>query len=147
MAPWFDGGGGEVVECWQRRYRCTVCGRITVVMPAGVMPRYLYSVGAILMAHFLVSCLPGLGLRLSAGAAYARQGMLRHGHFDRVAPYEWRSLGRWARLAIERWWPHASLDGLLIELWVRGGGSHAGALSQAVASQAQCGGSFASLEG
>ena len=42
-----DDAPTEVLECWQRRYRCTACKAILVVLPAGVMPRYLYSAAAI----------------------------------------------------------------------------------------------------
>ena len=50
VAPATSGRPAEVVESWSRRYRCTACGAITVVLPDGVMPRFLYSAAAIVMA-------------------------------------------------------------------------------------------------
>lgn len=94
----------QVVECWQRRFRCTACRAILVVLPKGVLPRYLYSVGAIIYAFFLVEE-PPVGDGLSQAEAYDRQGMLRDVTARAFSEpgYRWRSLQRWAGCA-ENWW-------------------------------------------
>jgi len=96
--------GERLGECWERRYRCTACRAITVVLPQGVLPRYLYSVPAIVVAWFLVAGQP-VGRGMTQAEAYDRQGMLRQ-ELPRAflePDYRWRSLGRWARLA-SGWW-------------------------------------------
>ena len=96
--------GERLGECWERRYRCTACRAITVVLPRGVLPRYLYSVPAMVAAWFLVAGKPvGRGMRQAA--AYDRQGMLQQARRRAFLEpnYRWRSLGRWARLA-SGWW-------------------------------------------
>lgn len=97
-----DGLFVRVVECWQRRYRCTACGAITVVLPRGVLPRFLYSVAAIVVAFFLVSA-PPIGAGMSDAQAYARQGMFATLSSYAEEPYRWRSLGRWLGHATA-WW-------------------------------------------
>lgn len=95
----------EVGECWQRRYRCTACGTILVVLPAGVMPRYLYSAGAIVVAFLLVEAEP-VGRGLAHFDAYQRQGMYVRLSAGALAEpcYRWRSLDRWSDRA-PLWWP------------------------------------------
>ena len=98
------GDPAQVLECWERRYRCTACGAILVVLPKGVMPRYLYSAAAIVAAFFLVAKQP-VGQGLSQAEAYDRQGMLR-GATSRAFSdpgYYWPSLKRWAARARCRW--------------------------------------------
>lgn len=104
VTPAAPGRDREVVECWERRYRCVLCHKVHVVLPVGVLPRFLYSIPAILTAWFLVADGP-LGEGCSQAEAYDRQGLLRA-----VRPrammdptYRWVSLARWAQLA-EDWW-------------------------------------------
>ena len=53
----------ELLECWVRRYRCTLCRAVVTVLPKGVLPRYLYSAAAMVMAFLLVADRPvGEGL-------------------------------------------------------------------------------------
>lgn len=73
------------------------------MLPAGVMPRYLYSIFAIVMAMLLVAPRP-LGDGLDAAEAYDRQGMNRIRGWNKPWPYRWRSLDRWASHLAE-WWP------------------------------------------
>ncbi len=93
----------ELGECWQRRYRCTACKAVVVVLPRGVMPRYLYSAGAIVMAFFLTTA-PPTGDGRSDADAYARQGMYQRTCWNAAEPYRWRSIDRWTDAA-KRWWP------------------------------------------
>lgn len=104
----------RLLECWERRYRCTKCKRVMVALPKGVIPRYLYSVAAIVMAFLLVAERP-IGQGLTDGEAYRRQGMYAQLCSYAESPYRWRSLGRWARCA-QKWWPSwcGSLPSLLI---------------------------------
>lgn len=92
----------RLIECWQRRYRCTACRSITVVLPCGVLPRFLYSVAAIVVAFCLVAA-PPVGEGLSHAATYARQGMFAALATYAEVPYRWRSIGRWAAHA-SGWW-------------------------------------------
>lgn len=124
----FAAAGGDpaqVLECWERRYRCTDCGAILVVLPDGVMPRYLYSAAAIVAAFFLVARQP-VGEGLSQAEAYDRQGMLRGATSREFGDpgYQWRSLGRWAAGARRWWtgWSGTSISGLLVLLRERSGG-------------------------
>ncbi len=82
-----------------RRYRCTRCGAVIVVVPRGVWSRLRYGAAAIVLA---------LGRWAVDGVASARVR-------EEVSPYRvvgydaargWRSLRRWARL---RGPPRASL--------------------------------------
>lgn len=93
------------MECWERRYRCTHCNAVMIVLPRGVMARYLYSVASIVAAFFLVGQRP-VGEGLSNTEAYKKQGMYgrRSTNAEADPNYRWRSLGRWARLA-KQWWP------------------------------------------
>lgn len=92
----------RLVECWQRRYRCTACGAITVVLPRGILPRFLYSVAAMVVA-FYVAAAPPVGEGQSEAAAYARQGMFAKRSTYAEEPYRWRSIDRWSAHARE-WW-------------------------------------------
>jgi hypothetical protein len=94
----------EILECWERRYRCVLCHKIQVVLPEGVLPRFLYSIPAILVAWFLVTDGP-IGGGCSQAEAYDRQGLFRDVRpLAELEPtYRWVSLGRWARQA-ESWW-------------------------------------------
>ena len=92
----------HLVECWQRRYRCTDCGAVSVVLPRGVLPRFLHSVAAIVLAVLLVAQ-PPLGDGLADAQAYARQGLFARLSTYAEEPYRWRSLDRWAAHA-PHWW-------------------------------------------
>ena len=132
VEPYADAPAG-VVECWQRRYRCIKCHSIHAVLPAGVMPRFLYSVGAIVMALFLAMSSP-IGLGLRHAEAYCLQGLFRGAWRDPLK-YRWRSLGRWSALAVEQWWPAVSLCAVLVGFLGRGG-THGSAVEEAIRSQA-----------
>lgn len=112
-----------VTECWTRRFRCTNCCAVLVVLPRGVMPRYLYSVPAIVLALWLTAESP-VGGGLSDADAYARQGMYRTTGWTGAWPYRWRSLDRWAAVAVQTWWPSASataVSALLVTFAERSG--------------------------
>lgn len=98
----------QLVECWQRRYRCTACSAISVVLPRGVLPRFLYGLAAIVMAFFLTADSP-LGDGLSHAEAYARQGLFARLSTYAEEPYRWRSFDRWAAHA-RSWWSSWSGD-------------------------------------
>lgn len=119
----------EIVECWERRFRCTRCRAVMVVLPRGVLPRFLYSVAAIIIAFVLVTPEP-VGEGASDAEAYARQGMFAALSPYAEDPYRWRSLGRWAALA-EQWWSAwtGSISSLLVLFLERAG---AGGIPQAV---------------
>jgi len=107
-----------VVECWSRRYRCTRCGAVVTVLPAGVLSRCLYSVMAIVHAFILVSAAP-VGGGLSEEEAYDIQGMNPSRRWTKPFPYRWRSLDRW-RKRIGAWWPGCrGISELLVELFSR----------------------------
>ncbi len=112
-----------------------------VVMPRGVMPRYLYTAGAIVMAFFLSSAGP-VGDGCTDAEAYARQGMYRRTCWNAAEPYRWRSLDRWAALA-RSWWPSlvgGGLTTLLISFLERSEtGGRRGALTAAVGAHVQWG--------
>lgn len=135
VPPLVEAGQPRVCECWERRYRCVACRVVLVVLPRGVMPRYLYSAAAIVTAFFLVAE-PPIGEGLTDAAAYRRQGMYCRLSSDAEADpqYRWRSPGRWARLA-EEWWPDGAgrgLGGLLVLFLERAGGRRGEALRVAV---------------
>lgn len=138
VAPATSGRPAEVVESWSRRYRCTACGAITVVLPDGVMPRFLYSAAAIVMAWLLVAPAP-VGAGLADAAAYDRQGMLKRLRWPGRADYRWRSLGRWARQIVQ-WWPHrlaTTATALVTELVAEVGTEDHAVLGRALASHAR----------
>lgn len=124
-----DAAPAEVIECWQRRYRCTACEAILVVLPTGVMARYLYSAAAIVMAFFLVAERP-VGQGLSQAEAYDRQGMLRDvtTRAFRDPSYRWRSLGRWTFCARQWWTGWAGDICSLLHLLLQRAGDLAGAV-------------------
>lgn len=125
----------EVVrECWSRRYRCTACDAVTVVLPDGVMPRFLYSAAAMVMA-FLLTASPPVGRGLDDAAAYDAQGMLKRLRTLR-ADYRWRSVGRWAG-HIAKWWPHRlarTAEALVTELVAEVGVDERAVLGRALGS-------------
>lgn len=92
------------------------------VLPKGVLPRYLYSVPAIVMALLLVAGAP-LGEGLTDALAYRRQGMNSVHRHQPWVDWRWRSLERW-RGKIEAWWPGLPHDvsGWLTGLLVRSRG-------------------------
>ena len=94
-----------------------------VVLPWGVMPRFLYSVAAIVVAFLLVAERP-TGEGLSDAEAYRRQGMYAQLSTYAEDPYRWRSLTRWTSLACEWWlsWSGDALSSLLIGFLERAGG-------------------------
>ncbi len=144
MAPTLgDDESAQIVESWERRYRCTACGAVLVVLPKGVMPRYLYSVAAIVNAFFLVAERP-IGEGLSDAEAYDHQGMLTDvtSRAFRDPSYRWRSLGRWARRAKDWWsgWTGPEICSLLsIFLQRSGAGGRAEAVRVAVDSHVRWG--------
>jgi hypothetical protein len=83
---------------------------VVTVLPKGVLPRYLYSVAAMVMAFLLVAGGP-VGEGLSEAEAYDRQGMNRRRGWTKPWPYRWRSLGRWFGMA-GTWWPGRAVAGL-----------------------------------
>lgn len=142
VAPALGDGDGpaEVIACWQRRYRCTACKAIVVVLPRGVMPRYLYSAAAIITAFFLVDDRP-VGEGLSQAEAYDRQGMLRgvRARAFMDPSYRWRSLGRWARCAGQWWAGWTGEVRSLLHLLLQRGGERAGAVRLALESHVRWG--------
>lgn len=135
--------GVQVVECWQRRYRCKACHGVSVILPKGVLPRFLYCVAAIVFGFFLVED-PPVGEGLSQAEAYDRQGMLRDvtSRAFRDPGYRWRSLQRWAARARQWWtdWTGETLSGLLLLFVERAGGqSRAAAVEVAVDSHVRWG--------
>lgn len=122
----------RMADCWVRRYRCVSCGAVPTVLPRGVMPRYLYSAGAIVVAFFLGAARP-VGEGLSDEAAYARQGMFGKTCWQDGDSYRWRSLDRWAECA-SRWWPARAAGGpssLLVSFLERAGTGGLDALVEA----------------
>ena len=122
----------QIVECQVRRYRCTACGAVMVVLPRGVMPRYLYSTAAIVMGLFLVADEP-VGQGCTETEAYAQQGMYAKTRWTEASPYRWRSLGRWAAMA-QHWWPSLAtggVSGLLVAFVERSGGGGLAAAAEA----------------
>lgn len=131
VAPRHD-GAPALTECWSRRYRCTGCGAVTVVLPIGVLPRFLYSVFAIAWAFVRVAA-PPAGDGRSDAEAYDEQGMNAIRGWTKPWEYRWRSLDRWqARLAA--WWPAwTDLQTLVVGLRQRAGTEHRSALLEAAA--------------
>ena len=126
-------GRPDLVECWCRRYRCTECKAVTTVLPLGVLPRYLYSAFAIVVAFTLVAAEP-VGRGLTDALAYERQGMNRVRSWRRGVDWRWRSIGRWSA-QIAAWWPDlpSTVEGLLLALEVRSGSRDPPALLAAAA--------------
>lgn len=136
-----DGERDRVRECWQRRYRCKLCGCVAVVLPAGVMPRYLYSVAAIVASFFLVAA-PPVGEGLDDADAYERQGMLARPASPAKQPIRWRSLDRWVRRGRDWWpgWTSGDMPSLLVGFVVISGGrGREAALEAAVSTHARWG--------
>lgn len=106
---------------------------MSTVLPMGVMPRYLYSAFAIVIAFTLVAA-PPVGRGLTDALAYKRQGMNRLRRWHRGVDWRWRSIDRWTA-QIEAWWPGLpdTLDGLLIGLRERAGSTDPPALLAAAA--------------
>jgi hypothetical protein len=100
----------ELLDCWVRRYRCVLCGAVITVLPKGVLPRYLYSAAAMVMALLLVANKP-VGEGKSDAAAYDRQGMNPRRRWTKSWPYRWRSLDRWFAMA-GTWWPGRAVGNL-----------------------------------
>lgn len=124
-----------VGECWSRRYRCTACGAITLVLPDGVMPRFLYSAAAIVLAWLLTAPRPD-GHSLDDATAYDRQGLLKRLRWHRRDDFRWRSLDRWSR-QIGAWWPHRAARtaaALVTELVAEVGGDERAVLGRALGS-------------
>ncbi len=132
VPPALDGRPG-LVECWCRRYRCTECGAAQTVLPVGVIPRYLYSAFAVVVAFTLIAA-PAVGHGLTDALAYKRQGMNRVRRWHRGVDWRWSSLGRWAA-QIRTWWPDLpdTVEGLLIGLRQRAGSTDPPALLAAAA--------------
>lgn len=73
-----------------RRYRCTRCTAITMVVPRGVLPRLRYGAVAIVLALALWSV-------EGRPAAEVRSRVSPFGVVGHDARRGWRSLRRWAR--------------------------------------------------
>ena len=91
------------------------------MLPVGVIPRFLYSAFAIVLAFTLVAA-PPVGQGLAHDAAYDRQGMNPIRSRRVGVPWRWASLDRWAA-RIQTWWPGPpnTVGGLLIGLHERAG--------------------------
>jgi hypothetical protein len=101
---------GVITEIAVRRYRCTACGAVCTVHPAGVLPRFLYTLYAIVNAWRLATPRP-VGSGLDDAAVYARQGVDRLSvEGSRSGPLRWRSLSRWAG-HVGAWWPGRAAAG------------------------------------
>ncbi len=141
MLPAIADEPAEVGECWVRRYRCTRCSAVLTVLPRGVLPRFLYSGLAIVVAFVLTAARP-VGRGLSDAEVYDRQGMYRCRRWTKPWPYRWRSVDRWAS-KIGAWWPGLaadSIEDLLIGLLRRAGTeAFAPLLGAAVASHVRWG--------
>jgi len=78
----------------------------------GVVPRYLYSAFAIVVAFVLTAAEP-YGDELTDACAYRRQGMNLVRARTPGIDWCWRSIGRWRRM-LPSWWPAATgIVGLL----------------------------------
>ena len=134
VLPSLGGGPAMCVDCWVRRYWCVACKKTQTVLPRGLMPRYLYSVAAIVMAFVLTASTP-VGQGLSDLDAYVRQGMYGEWVSQDGLPYRWRSLSRWSVTASEWWstWATGGAVGALVDFHQRAepGGLH-GLLEAAV---------------
>jgi hypothetical protein len=141
--PTADDRYAEVGECWVRRFRCTECGAVRSVLPRGVLPRFLYSIGAIVSAFFLTARQP-VGDELSDADAYERQGMYRR-RGSSEDPFRWRSIGRWSTLS-RQWWPERAVHhiaNLLVSFLERAGSpERETVLKTAVASHVAWGGTM-----
>jgi len=73
-----------------RRYRCTDCGAVVIVVPRGVAYRRLFTAPAIVLAL----CLWAVEQQ---PARKARDAVSPHRHIGAVAGWGWTSLVRWAR--------------------------------------------------
>lgn len=107
----FPGGDRAVIgEIAVRRYRCTACGATCTVHPACVLPRFAYTLYAIVNAWRLAMGRP-VGEGLDDVAVYARQGVDRlSAEGSRSGPVRWRSLARWAG-HVGAWWPGRTVAG------------------------------------
>ena len=129
MTPALAGARPVLEDCWCRRYRCTACKGVATVLPAGVMPRFLYSALAIVVAFVLVAPKP-IGDDLNHADAYDQQGMNPRRDWNiRSAAYRWRSVDRWAA-HIAEWWPGSpdGVESLLVGLYRRAGSTDRRAL-------------------
>ena len=90
LGPEELGGRSVVASITVRRYRCTRCSAVLVVVPRGVLPRLRYGAVAIALALALwsVEGLPAAEVRLRVSPF----GVVGHD-----ARRGWRSLRRWAR--------------------------------------------------
>lgn len=137
-------GEGLVVRAWQRRYRCTRCGTTILVVPIGMLPRFVYTLFAIVAAWFSAASVP-IGDGLDDAKVYAGHGVDRlTPDLHRVNP-RWYSLQRWSMLA-SAWWPSRPTAGgwrdqvaALLAGFVAGKGGRDGAIARAVAAHAAAG--------
>lgn len=132
----------SIARVFVRRYRCTACGAVCSVQPPGVLPRFLYSLYAIVNAWLLGTPRP-VGGGLEDAAVYARQGV------DRLSPephrpgaVRWRSLSRWAG-HIGLWWPGRAVAGVTwrqrVGSLLAGFTAEGDVTERALASHATCG--------
>jgi len=90
LGPEELGGRSVVASILLRRYRCTRCSAVLVVVPRGVLPRLRYGAVAVALALALWS-IEGLS------AAEVRSRVSPFGVVGHDARRGWRSLRRWAR--------------------------------------------------
>lgn len=90
LGPEELGGRSVVAAIAARRYRCTGCSAVTMVVPRGVLPRLRYGAVAVALALALwaVEGLP---------ASEVRSRVSPFGVVGHDARRGWRSLRRWAR--------------------------------------------------
>jgi hypothetical protein len=138
-------GEGLLVRAWQRRFLCTRCGATVLVVPIGLLPGFVYTLGAILASWFAAAPAP-IGDGLRDEEVYAGHGV------DRLAPDmhratpRWASLERWSRLA-SSWWPSRPMPvgrwrdqvAALLIGFMAGKGGRDGAIARAVAAHAAAG--------
>jgi len=138
-------GEGALVLAWQRRFLCTRCGATVLVVPIGLLPGFVYTLGAILAAWLAAAPAP-MGEGLCDEEVYAGHGVDRLAKDLHRATPRWASLERWSRLA-SSWWPsrptpaggwRVQVAALLIG-FVAGKGGRDGAIARAVAAQAAAG--------
>ena len=113
--------------------------------PPGVLPRYLFTLGAILVAWFLAMPRP-FGDGLGHAEVCDRQGADRPAAEMRSGRPRWRSLARWSR-RLEDWWPSRPVlgstwferTGALLVGFLAGGGDRSEAVARAVRAHAAAG--------
>ncbi len=96
LGPSWPGAPPQQRTILSRRYRCTACGCVMIVVPAEVAPHVRYSLSAILWALAL------WGLE-RLGAAEVRRRVSVNAISGFGEPRLWRSLRRWAQRHRQLW--------------------------------------------